>query len=488
MKTLTTFLERIAERGLSFVLHGSRLYDFVDTEKYPDNVRVGGFHQSLVPSLSFSHLERFDVDMQVRPIHTHCTGYVKDTVNAELKAEEELLSEKGRIHTLEFIMYELLPLIVSKKYGADSSIYHDEINAALDDLEGGTGKTSGVEIQQDRFVQTAKEEIRAQLAQDFGTDDTVEENPSERLRAIVLQREKQSLSRDPLVPLLYTPEEIGIVEDGISSSLFGEITGNQALYVINGNVFQLVIRDQHDDGADSVDSELVFTVNGREYVPGKKVTDIATLSSEYKQRRVKLWRIAALEKSKDAFDIIRNIVREDGVTQRQMHELAKREEYDISGSGFILREGHYYVYTTVNKFATQDGRNGDVFWPFPTTRVAIQVGSNGGVHYVTREVYVVEQREHHPCIRERMRPSGFGSLCNLKDSNYGKTPAEMVRRLNAGVNVVREPLNQISLDKHPGYTYFYVHLDDILTQGSLTRADARAQGYDVIEVLEKKVT
>lgn len=63
----------------------------------------------------------------------------------------------------------------------------------------------------------------------------------------------------------------------------------------------------------------------------------------------------------------------------------------------------------------------------------------------------------------------------------------MVRKLSDAVNVVMQPLSKKSLDRHSGEVYFDHKLDDILLQGSLTRAQAEEQGYIVVEVLEHAV-
>jgi len=497
MTDISTFLERIAERQSSFVFFGDRLYDIGgrlgevenkdqgrkgrDQKKIAQplqaTLRVSDLTFPLLQSVPFSCFEQLDEKLHAKIIQEDCASYVKEQMNLEIKAEKEVKNEKDRIMILEFIMHEFLPFLVSKKYE------HDEIlNAAL----------NGGNLDSDKYhdpIERAREEIRLKLNKDFGTDaDAAADDPGERMRLGLLKKEKAKLASGAIIKASYSLEELALDKKALSKSVLGEITAHQPLYLIGGLAGKAIPLIMIAEGQAKKEKGLVFSINKKYYVPAsaEKGIPLADLARELSDRRMQEWRVDALEKSQGTFALIKELVNSKGVTQRQMHELAKLKEYDVSGNGFILWREKYLVYTTLPKFVTQDGRKPDTFWPFESTRVAISIGWSDGKPYTSDHGYVIEPSPNHPCLRDRN--SGYSTLCNL-DERFTTTSdlVHMIRKLSDTANVFMEPMNKPSLDSHSGHVYFSDHLDDILKQESMTREQAIAEGYAIVEVISKEV-
>jgi len=302
------------------------------------------------------------------------------------------------------------------------------------------------------------------------------------MRQAVLKREKQQADEHRVHRFL-SPwanlNEMGIDKEKIPSSVLGEITRYQPMYVMEGKVFLLMLAENF------AESDLSVKINGKNYVADINLTELRKLSDFFMEQKKQAWRITALERSQDAFEEIRQMITREEVAERHMHELAKLKEYDLGECGFMLKDDNYYVFSRIPKFATQDGRNPEVFWPFDATRVAIHIGWQNGKSYTSDRPRVIERRQFHPCLSERDREGGFCEICNRDAGSYKNTLLDMVRKLSDAVNVIIGPLNRQSLESHSGHTYFGEPLDRILKQGSLTREQAAEKGYLVVEVMGK---
>ncbi|MBT3985626.1 hypothetical protein HOD38_04925 [archaeon] len=458
MSLETTFLDRIAERQSSFVLFKGQAYAITEDPINGNFLDIMGSRMALVPSMPFRDFERLDEQLYGADVENYCARYVREKIDSELRAEDEVRRETSRINTLKYLMDRLLPHLVAKKYSSDEILLHEVLGTEVDKGP----------------VDLARDEIREKLNHDFGVEDIeVDEDPAERMRANVLAREKGELDRAPLMG-----------EAGEYDSVLQAVIGNQPIYVMDGRLYAL------ESPGDIERGKFTFVMGGRAYTPSEtRLPSLREVSQEILERRKMVWRIAALERSQDTFAGIRDQIHTAEVTERQMHELAKLEEFDLGSCGFVLKDGSYYVYSRVPKFATQDGRDKDVFWPYDATRVAIKIGWSGGQAHSSGDGVVIEKREFHPCLRNRSS-GGWKGICNLTRgaSDYGKTPAEMVRKLSDAVTVITEPLSEISLKRHgsPGsYSYFGDSVESILGQGSLTREEAEEQGYGIVEVIAK---
>lgn len=481
MVEITNFLERIAKRQSSFVIFADRIYDIGqpikkgtqrkdNKDEKNDSLNAVGMSFTLEESLSLSEFERFDEISQKKEIEEYCADYVKKAINKELKGEEDLEKERNKIQTLRYIMTEFLPFLISKKYEAEHE-FIQEFMGLTDEFDP---------------LKLANEEIEQKLLSDFGkTQVDVEDDPVVEFKRTVINRERIKLKTEPLIKQYVDLKEVGIEKTTLTKSALGDIIDNQILYILNNQVYALTPKTQ------ALNSQLVFKINGTDYVPtNKPISSLSRLTETLDERKKLEWRINALERGQDVFEEIRSQIKKNEVTESQMKQLAGLEEYDLGVCGFVMKDQHYYVYARISKFATQDGRNKDVFWPFESTRVAIRIGWQKGSAYTVGKAVVVEKREHHPCLAGRKQDGGFYGICNLNrnEGDYENTPLDMVKKLSDAVNAVTHPLNKPSLDAHAGGHYFGDHLDVILTQGSLTRDEAITNGYQVIEVLEREQT
>lgn len=464
MTDITTFLDRIAKRQSSFVLAGNRVYDILQYKKEGNYLEIEGIRFSLVSSLTYSELEKLDENLQRNLIEKDCADYVKSAINKELKSQQEVDREQRRLATLKFITDEFLPYFLSKKYETDTYVgIEDLVGLELDPI----GK--------------ARKEITDKLKSDFPVPDVVEQDdPVLQLRNTVIQKEKSTLKTSSILPELVVYDTPA--KTIFDSSYLGNIVGHQPIYIIDGEAFQL------ESAKDKKDRKVIFQIDGECYIPSYdnriKLRDIST---ELLQRNLKKWHINALERNQDAFEAIRKSITKNEITESLLHELAKLQEYDLGNCGFIMHDKEYYVYSRVPKFATQDGRNPELFWPYESTRIAIKIGWKDNSAYSTGRPKCADKRITHPCLSDRYDDQRFYEICNLArdDSDYENNPPEMVRKLSDGVNVILSPLSKESLDNHSGHTYFGDHLNDILKQKPLKREEAVSLGYLIIEVMSQ---
>ncbi|MBT4824026.1 hypothetical protein HN695_02810 [Candidatus Woesearchaeota archaeon] len=470
MTELNTFLDRIVERQSSFVLFGGRVYDIVESNGSHDFIEAGQIKaMDLVPSMSFSDFENLDESLQQKEIEIYCGNYVKETIDQELREELEVRQEKTRLRTLKFIMTELLPLVYSRKYDSN-----DLLLAAIGVIE---------EDEVESPVEKAKKEIHEILTEKFGLEDKKddEKDPAEEMREKVLRKEKKGIETRTILGEKQSLRKMGLKDKTISNSYLGEVTALQPMYILDGVAYQLeLVKRSEVNGTD-----LVFNLNGKTYKPSEMPVNVSQISNESLERRKRTWRISALERSQDAFGEIKDKLKTEDITERQMHELAKLNELDLGTCGFVMNDGSYYVYSRTPKIATQDSRNGKVFWPYDETRIAIHMGWDRGKPYSSGKAKSVEQRKDHPCMYKRNQE--FSDMCTLDAAEYARTPMGFVKKLDEGVRTFFEPLNTPSLERHTGHSFFGTHIDRILLQGSLTRKEAEKQGYQIIEVLETKV-
>ncbi|HIH43404.1 TPA: hypothetical protein HA246_07225 [Candidatus Woesearchaeota archaeon] len=489
MAELTTFLERIASRQSSFVLFGDRVYDILEAnehgEKYQDALDACGMTFGLVPSIRFADFERLDESIQATEIEEYSSKFIKDSIDSALKPSDEILREQNRIYALKFIMTELLPFLLSKRYKTD-----DLLAAALAENAAQTAEQAAdtARNHNDEPVARARKEISDKLTADFGTGTFQDrQDVSAELRQKIIEREISQQRRDAMFADTLKLENMCILPQEIHSSVLGEITSHQAFYVLDGQAYRLMPANQQDSQATN---QLIFRINGREYSPARSNRNsISEIARELLSRKKARWRIAALERSQDSFANIKDMLKAKQVTEHQMRELAKASEYDLGECGFVLREGTYYVFVRISKFATQDGRDPEKFWPYDSSRIAIRVGWANERPYTIYEACVIERRPDHPCLYERRREIGYCQVCNLnrKPESYRNTVLDMIRKLSDAVNVVMHPLSKESLETHPGLNYFGDHLDKILKQKPLTIEEAEKQGYVVVYVVEKAV-
>ncbi len=475
MAEIRNFLERVAAKSPSFVIFGDRLYSIEERGVSPDKAVSGGLEMALMPSLSFEKLEKLDEMIHNEGIYEESKRYVQSVIDEEVKASREASEEKVRLKTLEFIMFEFMPVLLSKKY-EDTDFLAGIID---DDPDAAAGYSTSL-------VDRAKAEIQAWLDKDFGGADYAKtgESPGEKLKIKLLGEERARITTKPIVKRRYSPEQMGLRKEDLSQSVMGNITGCQPFYVLGKDVYELALIENNRRKPD-----LVFEINGKRYIPHKRALSIDRLADELKERYSHIWHARALEESRDEYSLVKEIIAVNDTKMRQMIELAKLKEYDLGNCGFILHSGNYYVYSRTPKFATQDGRKPGVFWPYERQRVGIIIGwsRRNEKPYSSQRPVIIDKSPYHPCIRDK--DGTFSEICNLNrdPSDYDNTIADMGRKLSDAVNVVMGPLNKESLDAHEGHTYFGTPLDKILKQGSLTRQKAINRGYVVVEVIPTEV-
>jgi hypothetical protein len=272
------FLQRIAERQSSFIFFAGKLYALQEGTSN-DYMKAVDATVAMVPSLSFTDLERLDDRVNAQNYEAYCKEYIKNEMHKELKAQESISKEKERLQTLKFIMTEFIPYLLSKKYESAELIYKD--------ILGITGEDP---------VQRAKLEIAEKLRADFGTE-KLAADPSEDLRLKILQNEKKQFKITPLIQATYRIPG--------KQSILGALTDHQPLYVQDGELFLL------EPGK----GELSFVIDGTEYVPKRQAVSLGQLDAEFEKMKQQMWRIDALERSQDTFAEIRDQIKKSQVSE-----------------------------------------------------------------------------------------------------------------------------------------------------------------------------
>ncbi len=459
-------MDMLAERQASFILLDGRAYSLAETNTNPDFLRTGGIRFDLIPSLTFLELENLSEKLQTERIETYCTEYIKARIDQKIKRQDEIDREGSRLKSLDYAMSELLPFLLSKKYDDDDNLLLSLISDD-DDL-----------VDEITPQERAKKEIQEILKSRFGEVEGNEEeiNLAEEMRLSLLREEKNNLE-----------SEIGFDYNEHVGSLY-EFSIDTPLFISNNLVYSLIkIENPKED-------ESIIHVNNESYrMHARADMHVSDLSERLLDKRKNIWRIAALERTQTAFDEINNRKREKDASKQYMRKLAELDELNLDNlCGFFIKSGDLYVYTQVPKFATQDSRDVNRFWPYDSTKVAIRLNWSRGQIYSSDSPIIVEPREHHPCLRNRT--SGNSSICNLsRDSgDYGHTKIDLVRKISDAATALMEPLNPGSLKSHPGpnHRFFGDPVDDILggNERSLTRKQAHEQGYMIVEVVERGYT
>jgi hypothetical protein len=466
MSQIQTFLDRSAEAENFFLFYGDRLFSIDGKSNSQNRVIVpGNYSMGLVASLPFSDFERLDEKVNATALEEDSRAYVKERLNEEISSKGKLSQQKRRLKTLDFIVYQFLPLLYSRNYQTESHI----ADMLMSGEDGGDSLG---------LVERARNELQARLDKEFGVE-VAAENPGEIFRKNILREEKSKMKTGSLVEVRYSPKDLGLKGKDIAPSITGEITGLQPFYFLNGQAYTLETANH------AKSEEMSFVINDKFFVSKPSNLKLTDIKSELLDRALQRARISTLEKSTEGFDLVKEVIQATEKRQVQIAQLSKLEEYDLGNCGFIFKNDTYHVYATTPKFATQDGRNPKIFWPFPPVKVAIYIGSNDKDNpYSFNRPLVIDQMANHPCLRDRTR--GYCEICNLNrdPSSYSNTPADMLRKLSDAVNVIMHPLNRESLDAHVGESYFGTTLNEILKQKPMTRDQAIAEGYFVAEVIE----
>jgi len=463
-----TFLDRSVEAEKFFIFFGDRLFSIDEKSNSLNRVTIQEKYSfGLIPSLPFSSFEGLDDRVNAAILDENSRNFIKERLNEEISSQGKLDEQKRRLKTLDFIVYQFLPLLVSKNYQTENHIADMFLS----------GEDEGDSTS---FVERAKCELQTKLDKDFGVE-LSEDNPGERLRKILLREEKSKLTTQPLIKALYSPKDLGLGET-IEPSITGDITGLQPLCYLNGQLYDLEITEN------AKGREMSFVINGKTFAPNPSRLTFENIKEELTNRTLQRAKISALERSTEGFDLVKETIQATEKRQIQLTQLAKLNEYDLGNCGFIFKNNAYYVYAATPNFATQDGRNPEIFWPFDSVKVAIMIGSKNNDPYSYDKPLVIDPMANHPCLSNKKE--GYCEICNLnrEPSSYSNTPADMLRKLSDAVNVIMHPLNKPSLDSHPGHSYFGITLDEVLKQKPMTREEAVASGYFIAEVIENSAT
>ncbi len=481
MTKITTFLDAIVERQSSFVFFGDRVYSISDSDDRGSlhRVIVGDRSFGLTSSMPFHYFESLDIESQRRTIDEECDAFVKRSIVGQYRSK---LDSSGRysVLVLGFLVNELVPFLVAAQYG-------DLGSAMLRQLTG--------ETETETPLERARNTMRLRLEEEFGVGEPDETEVNVRLREQLLEKKRKELKTDSVVGVKYGLKDMGLNESDILPSVFGGIIGHQPLYVNSNRVYTLNKISQSDVPSKRR-RDMVFVLNGRYYVPSNSVSYyFSNLTEQLMSRMIEGLHFQALEHSTENHV---SIGRGSFLDEKMINALLGKQEYDFGGCGFIRRDEGCYVYKQIPKFAIQDGRNGENYWPYPSMKIALKLSCywrNNKV-YSGSDPVVVDPAKHVLSLEIKHRdPMPFDPICDSRANHrsYGDSPSELVRKLNAGVDVIRHQLNPSSIKRHEpvGLVYGPGQVDDVFEKNGikpLTREEAMSNGYEVYDVLPKHVS
>ena len=378
-----TFLDWTAGKHPSFVLFGDRIFvnGDPDSQSSEDQMIFDGMTLPMFASLPFHHLESLDFHCQRKYVKAFKEDYVRRSLSEG--AREHAAHAEERMATLRFIIDELLPEIMARDYDdPDEGMF----TAMRGEEEGGL-----------TAVDKAKAALKEHLEARFGGEDLEEIDLNEQIRAQLLGKVRSDINDEgSSIEKKYSLEEMGLKEDEIVPSVLGKKTAHQPLYFAGSEGGRIFVLEQVDEeSVPSLSKEhILFKLNGKYYLVPDETheDDIDDFTSNYSTRRSNRLKEEALESLKEkAVDIER--LAENKIDSKILQHMFLLHEFDFNGYGFVYakkkdgswgRNSHpnFFVYKRLHAFATQDARDGERYWEYPSMRIGIKVWYNNRSVYI----------------------------------------------------------------------------------------------------------
>lgn len=433
-----TFLELSSDTPL--VIVDERLYHLSNSDSDGENYFfVGDQRISLTPGPSIAEIESFERAKNANDILEYQQRWLMENVDSHLMSSEEASKSKALTQASEFIMQEAMPLMIDTARELGSVLGIDVTNEK-------TGKELIAEVLAEENAKLI-EETRAKLEDIDGIREKLEGLVSEKVNPMFFIKGKTKYE-----------------------SQLGSVIGNAGVYVSNGFVYKLKHADNrpnvgiHFDGSD-------FSISRNRRMRELKLSYIRALKGAYQRES-----IGSLEEQLET-------ARQDLETKAAVSSFSTKTSFEYERVGWIREGNKFYVYFRVPKFAMRNPINTDKYHPFPETRVAVPVESDGfGVYFNSPKII---DPMVHPFLRQW--DNAYEKICILSPREGKKTAEGLVDTLSWAVNTFINGLTIRSIKRHESYghtgmqsLFFGAPLSASLGEvGSLTREDAEKNDYTI---------
>ncbi len=448
MKNHTNFFERLANLS-SFVIDSGVIYTISEHDSRKSNrVEVGERRYDLNQFMSVAAMEDLEERLYQGKMFTFTQNYVQEALQAEILSERQKDSRKDILRLQEFVLLEVLPLMIDTAYDLGELLHVD--------LEV---KKSGREVIEDVLQLNSKE------GEDVEEINVFQEK--ERLRQKVLERITQEIREEPYI------RAEGIIKEQGEKTLWDRLVQG-SICVMGGEIFGLRdIDEEEKEGEIRISIENIMY--GLEYN-----CSASDLGEKYDQLLLNTLKQSALAQWNVETDERVMIPANEKKRRGALERLADTKNFEYGNLGYI-REGElFYVYWEMPKFAMQNPLEPQRYHPFPATRVSVRVNASDGRVY-HEGAYVVDEMAH-PFLRDWK--NRYEHICILSGGNFENTAQGIVRHISSAINAFTNGLTLKSLDEHgsrdENAMYFGRSLKETYTTvGTLTREQAVEAGYRI---------
>jgi hypothetical protein len=473
-----TFFLRLAEGGPFAILDG-RVYQASDEAANGTSLNVGPTTLGLVQAAHVNDLENFYRQLQATEIEGVMNSYLQARVQKEVKTQRELKRFLGDNQTVQFLVYEVFPHFMEKDDDLDEMIQaqeegrrakRTEDTAGIEEMING-GETGEVTLAD---VQRLKRDLIDEIEQEYRQQEGIAEPTPE-------PRKRATEEMDELDALLTThyqnqgilePEPTQRKEEKIE---LGEglldILGTGDVLVMNGDVYKLI--------GSRADSDISVKAGRKRMIP-QYVARATSIEEAYQRFLEKSVKIAAVEQLEDQVKQIEEARKKF----RGIEGIAQQGEFRAGDVGFLQRNGEYYVFLQVPKFAMKHPKR-EQYFTFEPCRVGVRVNYSGGqLHSADKPVVIEAYR--HPFLQGG---GAFQGICNLSGWGNRYDPAmQVVKKLSDAKNVIMNGMTIKSFRSHGGTDIHDSHywsdlLKDKLNGREITKKEAERQGYIITNFL-----
>ncbi len=444
-----TFLSRCASTS-SFAIVNERLYQLTDrlgeAEQY---ICLGNQQFEIVPSASIVDIELFERKIHEGKIFQFKKKYIAEALQQEIRSRYEIVDYDNAVRTMEFILYEVLPMMIDTAYELG-----DLLHVQKDDVK--TGKQVVEEL--------VAEELKKVRLPEKQVMDTAE------LKCKLEQKIEQEMP----APLFDDKNNgAGGAEKATATTSLGKVL-HAPVYIYGQHAYELVRRGRRDRGEQRDKREqgdIRFHIDSKDYWLERSIP-LATVEKTYQ-------RILQQHFQREALGEMQAQVNLTQEKQRSaMERLAERQEMSYGNLGYLRSGTQFYVYWETAPFAMQNPLTPEQYHPFPAARIGVRVNySNGAVH---QNQAIVINPMVHPFLRDWRQ--GWQPICILDlSSNDSPDAFGIVRRISTAVNAFTNGLTEESLHRHgvldENAGYFGRPLRESLDHaGRLSREEALRRG------------
>lgn len=538
-----TFLAELAERSPIIIVE-NHLYQMTDDREQSDSknlIKVGKCEFGLVPSLSLDELERLYRDINKKEIFEHKKKFIEDRLHREIKTNDDMEKYVSENDLLHFAIYELFPLYAENEKEVVDVIKGINVNTSS---KKNIEKILEEELGSYEVTTSELENLKRELMQEqLGVKKEVTQEKD-------LRGKDREIKVGDLVEVYNSGNKNYLYKDGqfgkigkicsdhyhinfneyFDKAMYNNITvlkkdvklKKDAEPKVFDNALVTMLQDYYQRKpmvgkfntlnldnkkglSDILDDEPAFFMNGTFYKLQNKAADnefqvvingesfglrqfaaIPQIDEAYKQYLDKIFRLESIEEFKDQLKEIQRIRSRNKLLER----LKDKNEFEIGDIGYLRKNGLFYVYLKIPKFAMKHP-NKEEYYGFDPCRVGVNLNISNGEIYGGEGVVI--DAYSHPFLPRQMTP--FQRICTLdKAANTAglKRADQVAKLLDDAKNVFIHGLTNESFASHGGTDldnsfYYGEKLDDRLKGRKLSLEEVKKGGYVITNLLFKYV-